>query len=151
MLFLLLATSSPAEAGMKERMQKDRVAVAEGKMKIEDFYVCKVNVPGSKKATIQYRAYAEVPTNAGISRDYFVSFEAMSRVLLITRAGAAMAKGTTVDPLKALDCDGIDAPIGKVDLDISLYLTGDGFQLAVTDGATGKVTQEAKLWADIGK
>lgn len=149
-MLVLLAESAPAHAGsdVKARIAKDRVETVDGKMKIEEFELCKVTVPGAKKSSVQIRNYAEVPVDAGVSRDFLVSFESVMQTVMAMGMGAAMAKGSTVDPLKALDCDPISAPIGNVDLELNLYLTADGFQMAVVDESTGKTTQESKRWDD---
>jgi hypothetical protein len=146
----LVIAAAPAHAGsdLKARIAKDRVQLVDGKMKIEEFELCKVTVPGASKSSIQVRSYAEVPVNAGVSRDFLVSFESVMQTFITMTMGSALAKGSSVDPLKALDCDPITAPIGKVDIELNLYLTADGFQMAVVDGSTGKTTQESRRWED---
>lgn len=146
--FGLLVPSAALAGDWKTTISKDRVQIGNGKMTMEEFSLCKVTVPGAKKSAIQMRTYAEAPVNAGISRDFFVSFQSMTQTFMVLTMGSAAAKGTTVDALKALDCDPISAPIGKVDMEINLYMTGDGFQMAVVDGTTGKTSQSSTRWED---
>ncbi len=149
-LFLGLFLPSMATAGdWKTIISKDRVQVVNGKMTMEEFSLCKVTVPNASKSSLQVRTYAEAPVSAGISRDFLVSYQARTKTFMLLSMGAMLAKGTSVDALKALDCDPIAAPIGKVDLEINLYLTPDGFQLAMVDGSSGKTTQESKRWEDV--
>jgi hypothetical protein len=148
---LLLGTMLPtlAFAGdWKAILSAEKVQVANGKMTMEQFSLCKVTVPGATKSSLQMRTYAEAPVNAGISRDFLVAFQASTRTVMVLTMGSAFSKGTTVDALKALDCDPITAPIGKVDMEINLYMTADGFQMAVVNGATGTTTQESKRWEE---
>lgn len=140
-----------AGSGLKDIISKDRVQTVDGKMKIEEYQLCKVTVPGATKSSLQIKSYAEVPINAGISRDFFVSFESVTQTFITLTMGTALAKGTSIEPLKALDCAPISSPIGKVDLEINLYLTADGLQMAIVDGSTGKTTQESSSWEDVGK
>jgi hypothetical protein len=151
-LLVLLSVAAPTHAyagpSAKARIAKDRVQIVDGKMKIEEYRLCKVTVPGAEKSSVQMRTYAEVPLNAGVSRDFFVTTETFVTTYMTMTLGAAMSKGTKVEPFKALDCDPIAAPIGKVDFDVNLYLTADGFQVAFVDGSTGKTSQESKRWED---
>ncbi|MDP2307552.1 MAG: hypothetical protein Q8P18_16110 [Pseudomonadota bacterium] len=152
-LLVCLAAPRPASAGsdLKARIAKDRVQFVDGKMKIEEFHLCKVTVPGTSKSSLQMRSYAEVPVNAGVSRDFLVSFESGMQALMRITIGAALSKGSKVEPHKALDCDPISAPIGKVDLEVNLYLTADGFQMAFVDASTGTTMQESRRWDDESK
>jgi hypothetical protein len=68
---------------------------------------------------------------------------------MVTTMGSTFTKGSNVSALKALDCDPIAAPIGKVDLELNLYMTAEGFQAAFVDGSTGKTTQESTRWEDM--
>ena len=148
---LLLGTLLPSfafAADWKSLISADRVQIVNGKMTMEEFSLCKILTPGATKTSLQMRNYAEAPVNSGISRDFLVSFQAMTETALVLTMGIEAAKGTKLEPLKAFDCDQIAAPIGKVDVEINLYLTADGFQMAVVDGSTGKTTQESERWED---
>ena len=144
----LFLPSFASAADWKAMIAADRVKVANGKMTLEEYSLCKVTVPGAAKSSIQVRSFAEAPVGAGISRDFFVAFQAMNETFLVLAMGYAVANGTTVDVLRALDCDPIAAPIGKVDIEINVYMTSDGFQLAVVDGTSGETTQESQRWED---
>jgi hypothetical protein len=151
LLSLALPSAALAGTDWKALIAKDRVQVGSGKMTLESFQLCKVKVPNAQKSSYQVRTYAEAPDDGSVSRDFLVSFESAMSTVMTMSMGAAAAKGTTMDPLKAFDCDPITAPIGKVDLDISLYVTGEGFQMAFTDGTTGKTAQESSTWDQLGK
>ncbi len=147
-LVLALSLSTPAAAGTdwKAMIGAESVAIADGKMRIEEYQLCKVNVPGAAKTSMQIRSYTEAPLNAGISRDFVVSFSAITQTVMVMTFGAAAATGTDIEPLKALSCDAITAPIGKVDLEVNLYMTGEGFQLEVV--ADGQSNRQSSRWED---
>lgn len=149
LLSLLVSSSAHAGVDWKQLIGQDRVKTIGGKMVIEEFQLCKVAVPGAQKSSIQMRSYAEAPINAGISRDFFVSFESAMGMMMQLAFGAELAKGSAVEPLEALDCAPIGAPIGKVDLEINLYLTAEGFQLEVANGANGQSMRESQRWEDL--
>ena len=50
--------------------------------------------------------------------------------------------------LKAFECDPIDAPIGSVDLEVNLYMTGDGYQFVVVNTADNARVRDSSTWAD---
>lgn len=151
-IVLLALTSSALAADWKAKLAADRVRLVGGKMVIEEYSLCKNTIPGASKSSLQIKSYAEAPANGPISRDFLVSFESTMQTASIMAMGTALAQGTKIEPLKALDCDEISAPIGKVDLELNLYLTSDGWQMAVVDGSTGKTTQESSGWEDtLGK
>ncbi|MDP2313131.1 MAG: hypothetical protein Q8P41_09525 [Pseudomonadota bacterium] len=146
-LSLAFLASTPAHArDWKKAITSDLVTIADGKMKIERFQVCDVKVPNAAQSSLQVRTYAEAPAGGSISRDFFVSFQTAMTVVFKTIVGQSLAGKSGVGPLDALDCNNIDAPIGKVDMEWNFYTTGEGFQLEMVDNATGKTTRESKTW-----
>ena len=148
---LLLGTFIPTMSharDWKSIISSDRVQIANGKMTMEEYSICKVTVPGASTSSLQMRAYTEAPVGA-VSRDFLVSSHAKNRTIMVVGLGIVATKGTSVSALNALDCAPITAPIGKVDLEMNLYLTAEGYQRAFVDGSTGKTTQESKRWEDV--
>ncbi|GDX78550.1 hypothetical protein LBMAG42_03610 [Deltaproteobacteria bacterium] len=145
----LLCPHAALAGDWKAIIAKDMVVVANGKMTMDRYSLCKVKVPGAKKTSVQLRVYAEASESAGISRDFFVSRGQAAQTGIIMFLGAGYAKGTAVSATGALDCHAITAPIGKVDVEVSAYMTGEGVQLAVMDAATGTTAQDVTMWADL--
>ena len=54
-------------------------------------------------------------------------------------------------PVDNFDCNRLDAPIGTVDLEVNLYMTGEGFQVEFKDTANQKMHRDSKRWADVFK
>ena len=149
---LLLTASlsaSPAAAGesdWRELLAMDQVAVRDGKMVSESFSFCKISPPGGNEKSVQLRMYTEAPTDAGISRDFIVSFNAMIQTTF-SIVIAQRAAGDHFD-FDHFNCHHIHAPIGAVDLDINTYMTEEGYQLELKDGDGSSVSRTTALWKD---
>lgn len=146
---LTLAASPASADDWKSNLSREFVTVANGKMTSENFQLCKVTVPAAKKSSMQIRSYAEAPASAGISRDFFVGFGTTLNTVTIMAFGEAIAKGSSVKATDALDCDRIEAPIGKVDVEVNLYMTAEGFQYELLESTSGTNKREAKRWEDV--
>lgn len=147
---LLAAMTTPAEAGedWKTTISKERVVISDGKMKMEEFQLCKVKGAPSGNNSFQMRSYTEAPNNAGISRDFMVSFGTVMQTATVLMFGVAMNKAGADNPFDALDCSPLTAPIGTADLEVNLYMTSEGFQMEFVDSSTGKKTRTSDTWAN---
>ena len=141
MLVLLLALgANSAEAGprWKEVVSSELVQRDGDKFKSERFQVCKVG-----KDSAQMRIYFEFPADGSVSRDFAISFTSMIEGVMFA-AMAAERKGGSEGPM----CNPVKAPIGKVDLDLRFYMTGEGVQFEAVDTKKEKTTRSTTRWAE---
>lgn len=146
-LSLLIPTVLSAQ-DWREELQSDLVVHRDGKMIIEEYSMERVNLPGYEPLELQVKFYAEVPHDDTISRDRFV---AMSSYLLITVLQTMLAEAYNVSALEFLqgyDSEDLDAPIGRPDLEISVFMTGEGFQLEIRNTLTGDVSRVTETWEE---
>jgi len=144
---ILLAASPAVAKDWKATIAEDQVQITDGKMTMEAFSLCKIGPPGGTRKSMQIRDYVEAPVNAGLSRDFVVSFSTMMQTVLLL--GFAQASSGSAFNLDNFDCNEIDAPIGTVDFEISIYMTGEGFQFAVTNTGDGTTVRESERWAEV--
>ena len=48
--------------------------------------------------------------------------------------------------LAAYDSEDLDAPIGRPDLEISIFMTGEGFQVEIRNTITNEVSRITETW-----
>ncbi len=146
-IFLLVPTLLSAQ-DWREELREDLVVHRDGKMIIEAYSMERVNLPGYEPLELQVKFYAEVPHDNTISRDKFVG---MSSYLLITVLQAMLAETYDVSALEFLqgyDTEDLDAPIGRPDIEISVFMTGEGFQLEIRNTLSGEVRRVTETWEE---
>ncbi len=132
----------------REKLQSDLVVHRDGKMIIEEYSMERVNLPGYEPLELQVKFYAEVPHDDTISRDNFV---AMSTYLGLSVLQMMLAEAYNVSArefLEGYDTEDLDAPIGRPDLEISVFMTGEGFQLEIRNTLTGDVSRVTNTWEE---
>lgn len=131
----LLASAAPAlagdEAGWKSELAKDLVTIQGDRMVIEDYEVCKAG-----DASLQWKTRSEAPNDGSISRDNFVALTTVVALEVQHALGDA-------------ECREIDTPIGGVDIEVVVHMTGDGLRQAVTDHRSGETRSDTTLWRDV--
>ncbi|MCB9534494.1 MAG: hypothetical protein H6698_09390 [Myxococcales bacterium] len=143
---VVAASAAAQSVDWRAEIGADMVRVVDGKMVYEQYEICGVEGGGAR---IQIKYYAEAPTGAGISRDYFIS-QTVALDTFVVYGSIAEASGLSLSAfLEAFDCDPIGAPIGTVDMELNVYMTGDGFQLEIVDTTTGTRTRSASTWAEV--
>ncbi len=146
-IFLLVPTLLSAQ-DWREELREDLVVHRDGKMIIEEYSMERVNLPGYEPLELQVKFYAEVPHDNTISRDKFVG---MSSYLLVTVLQTMLAETYNVSALEFLqgyDTEDLDAPIGRPDLEISVFMTGEGFQLEIRNTLSGEVRRVTETWEE---
>ena len=104
----------------------------------------------------QYKLYSEAPAEGVISRDNFVAMTTgMQAVILFGMAAEANARyAKTFSELlerseQAFDIEELDEPIGRVDLEISFYLTKGGMQIEYVNTRTGSTNRNTLTWEEV--
>ncbi len=146
-IFLLVPTLLSAQ-DWREELREDLVVHRDGKWIIEEYSMERVNLPGYEPLELQVKFYAEVPHDNTISRDKVVG---MSSYLLITVLQAMLSETYDVSALEFLqgyDTEDLDAPIGRPDIEISVFMTGEGFQLEIRNTLTGEVRRVTETWEE---
>ena len=155
----LLALSDPAFAQVKgniqDLMKKDRVIQKGGKFTIEGYRLCRLYRPkylgGGVSKPFQVNARAEAPAQGVVSRDNFLVLFTEIALGLRVKFAADLIKGLTpIQALDALQCEQIDAPVGKVDLQVDVNMDKEGIKIKILKPATGKEVQtQLNTWKDL--
>ena len=135
-LIMLLASVACAEDWQQE-LAEDMVTIKDDKMYIERYELLKTTAEDGTVSNTQVKLYSTSPTQV-ISRDNFVCITTMIYTLII----AEMLETVEFDIVE------IDEPIGKVDMEINLYMTKEGFQIEVDLKTIGERTRETTKWSD---
>ena len=130
----------------REELAADLVVHIDDKMVIEKYSIERINLPGYAPAEFQVKFYMETPHDGAISRDNFVAFSAYYGITLLQ---TMLAEGYDVSPaafLAAYESEDLDAPIGRPDLEISIFMTGEGFQMEIRNTLTNEVSRVTETW-----
>lgn len=141
-LLLAAAVFLPASQAQdwRKELKADVVTVKDGKMTIERAEIFKTEEEG-ESVSLQIKLTAECPESAGISRDNFVAFTMI----------AYMKYLETVAGGEAYSTEALESLIGKPDLEISIDMTKDGFQIRGVNNKSGEKENATTKWADIFK
>jgi hypothetical protein len=115
----------------KSELAREQVEIKSGKMVIEGYDLCKVGI-----ANLQLRTYSEAPHNGSISRDNFFALTTASVLAYQAALGNA-------------ECKHIKAPIGAVDLELSIHMTEDGMKQEYRDHRTNTQSATTGLWSEL--
>jgi len=143
-----LAQSNPsAEA----RLRSDIVKEQDGKFTIDRFSICQLYRPsdlgGGTSEPFQVKSHMEAPADGFISRDNFVTISTETAFQLRVSFAADYILGlTATEALSALQCKPIDAPIGKVDLELDLVMAKGGVQVAILETGSGERDTQTRTW-----
>ena len=89
----------------------------------------------------------EAPADGFISRDNFVTFSTeIAFQLRVDFASEFILGLTPSEALAALLCKQIESPIGKVDLELDLYMTRDGVQVGIRETSSGESETQTRTW-----
>lgn len=143
-----LAQSNPS---VEARLRNDVVTEQEGKFTIDRFSICQLVRPailgGGTTDPFQVKSHMEAPTDGFISRDNFVTFSTEIAFQLRVDFASEFIPGLTPsEALAALQCKQIGSPIGKVDLELDLYMTRDGVQVGIRETNSGESETQTRTW-----
>ncbi len=154
----LLAFSPPAfgqtKSDIQLLMKKDRVIHQGGQFKIEGYHICRLYRPkhlgGGVSKPFQVSARAQAPVQGIVSRDNFLVLYTEIALGLRVKYAADIIKGLTpIQALDALQCEQIDAPLGKVDLEVDVNMDNEGIKIEILKPATGKKQSQINSWEDL--
>ena len=132
LLIVFLSTSVTAGEKWEEELLEDVVEIKGDKMVIESFGLISMEDFG-ESSNMQVRIYSEAPAEGSISRDNFVSMTSMISLPYFIVLG---------------EYTEIDAPIGKVDMEISIYMAVTGLQVEFKDHVNDLTTRETQKWSE---
>ena len=130
----------------REELSADLVVHVDDKMVIEGYSMERINLPGYEPVQFQLKYHMETPHDGAISRDNFVAF---STYMGVTVLQIMLAEGYDVSPaefLAAYESEDLDAAIGTPDLEISVVMTGEGYQLEIRNTLTNEVSRVTETW-----
>ena len=146
-LALILSIPSILNAqDWREELREDLVVHRDDKMVIEEYSMERVNLPGYEPVEFQVKYYMETPYDGAISRDNFVAFSTLLGITVLQTMLAEAFDVSAAEFLAAYDSEDLDAPIGRPDLEISIFMTGEGFQLEIRNTITNEVSRVTETW-----
>lgn len=147
---LLVLGSAPAAAQFDWRadLRSDQVVVSEGNFTYTETGVITIALPGYEEGTLQYRIRSEAPATGVISRDNFIGITAQTAAVLLVTLFAESYDVAALDLFDALHFEQTDALIGNADLQLNLYMTGEGLQMEVI-GADGQPIRHTQTWEQV--
>ena len=143
-----LAQSNPtAEA----RLRSDVVTEQDGQFTIDRFSICQLFRPaelgGGASEPFQVKSHMEASSDGFISRDNFLAFSTEIAFQLRVSFATDLIQGLTpIEAIGALQCKPIEAPIGKVDLELDLVMTPGGVQVAILETGSGQSDTQTRTW-----
>ncbi len=108
-------------------------------MLIETHELCQIPSSRSRQqnqSTLQVKTRSEAPQGRLISRDNFVAITTAVAVTVLAQLGGA-------------ECKTLKAPIGNADLEISIQMTTEGFQVEYHDTRTGQKSRNTTRWEQL--
>jgi len=129
---LLLSIGASADVNWREDLKKDAVRIEGDRMMMEEYYLINYADELGNARSAQVKMYSEAVNDGTISRDNFVGFGSTLSAMFLAAIGS--------------DFEYIEAPIGRVDLEISIYMTGQGYQIEVKDNTTNTANRETQTW-----
>ena len=146
-----LAQSNPAA---EARLRSEVVTEQDGKFTIDRFSICQLFRPeelgGGTTDPFQVKSHVEAPADGFISRDNFLTFSTeIIFQLRVNFAGDLIQGLTPAQAMAALQCRPIEAPIGRVDLELDLYMTQDGVQVGILETASRQIDTQTRTWNQI--
>ena len=133
----------------REELREDLVVHRDDKMVIESYSMERVNLPGYEPVELQVKFYMETPHDDAISRDNFVAFSTYFGVTVLLSMLAEPFNVSATEFLAAYESEDLDAPIGRPDLEISIFMTGEGFQLEIRNTRTNEVSRVTETWESV--
>lgn len=149
--FLSFKTSA-AETDYKKKLLEEIVEITDGKMTSLDFGLLSFSFLSDAKT--QVKLYSEAPSEGVISRDNFVAITALTQASCFF--GIAMDVKKKLDPKSKIDnpdalfdFEEIDEPIGRVDLEINIYMSKGGLQIEFIDTKQNKTDRHTMTWQEV--
>jgi len=121
-----------------EELRADLVVLRDGKMVIEEYSIERINLPGYAPAEYQVKFYMEAPQDGTISRDFFVGFSTYHGITILQTMLAEGYEVSAAAFLAAYESEDLDAPIGTPDLEVSIFMTGEEFQMEIRNPTTNE-------------
>lgn len=141
-----------AEEDPVKKLLKDVVNIENGKMTIREFGL--LSFPWAPNEKIQVKGYSEAPDSGVISRDNFVGITSMVQTVVFfgiaMKAQATTGAGVDLHTLDdAFEFDELNEPIGKVDLEINLYMSKGGLQMEFVNTRENKTERNTMTWKEL--
>ena len=135
----------------QDRLRSDVVTEQDGKFTIDRFSICQLFRPselgGGASEPFQVKSHMEAAADGFISRDNFLTFSTEIGFQLRVSFAADFIPGlTAIEAIGALQCKPLEAPIGKVDLELDVYMTPDGVQVGMLETGSGERDTQTRTW-----
>jgi hypothetical protein len=144
--FLCLPASAVAQQDWREELSSDQVTVADGRFTYEEFGILSLELPGYEPVEFQMKILSDAPADGTISRDSFMSLTS-SMMTIVMLAGFAEAYAVSATEFfNGFDYRELDAPIGTPDVELNLWMTGEGMQFEFVNTSTDEKSRTVWTW-----
>ena len=151
MVSLVPHKAKAAEKDIEKELLEEFVKIKDGKMTTLEFGL--LSFPSLPDVKIQVKNYAEAPADSVISRDNFVAITTMLLTIFYFQIATEVtpehrSKNATDDELP-FDFEELDEPIGKVDMEINIYMNKGGLQIEFVDTKENKTDRTTMTWKEL--
>ena len=145
---LVYGGEKSAKPEWEKMLKRDLVSVRGDKMIFQNHSLCKFGEKGQEKTVqLQVKTYGEAPAKGVISRDNFVAMNTELSTVFVLSVGAAASSPEKV--LESFDCNDLESPIGKPDIEVNLFITKEGFKAEFVDNMNNKRSGTTHTWAEV--
>lgn len=137
-LFVVLSSVSVQATDWEKELAADIVTLDSNKQSLDEYFLMKFKSENGSANNIQVGIHSEGPTGV-ISRDNFVGITTMFYTMII----AGMVN------LAECEFEDLEAPIGKVDIEINLYMTKEGCQIEIHDVNSNQKNKQTTKWSEL--
>ena len=149
---LLTFKTEAAETDLTKKLLEEKVVIKDEKMMSLDFGLLSFSFLPDVK--IRVKLYSEAPSDGVISRDNFVAITALTQASCLF--GIAMDVKKELDPESKIDnpdalfdFEELDEPIGRVDLEVNIYMSKGGLLIEFIDKTENKTDRHKMTWQEV--
>ena len=143
-----------AEEDWKKELLEEVVEVKNGKMTSLKFGLLSFPWAAKKDKKAQVRLYSEAPSRGIISRDNFVAITTQIQTTIFV-GFAVRAKNINrsevggVNPKSFFDFNELEEPIGKVDIEVNIYMGKEGLQIEFVAPTADEAERKTITWPEL--
>ncbi len=150
-LGLALTGQALGQTDWREDLKSDLVAERDGKLVLEEYVIYRLRVSGYEPSDVQVKFYSEAPADGTISRDNFVAYTTTFGTFVLLTSFAQAYQVSAAELLDGLESTELEKPIGTPDMELNIFMTGEGIQVELVDTATGQRSRMVETWEELNR